>query len=430
MIATLAAKSLASRRLAATLTIVSIALAVALLLAVERIRHQARESFAGTISGTDVIVGARSSPVHLLLFSVFRIGDATNNIDWESYRALASRPEVAWTIPISLGDSHRGFRVLGTTGEYFEHFRHGRSRPLTLASGRPFEKPDEAVIGADVARSLGYGLGQQIVLAHGSGDVAFLQHKDQPFRVTGILASTGTPADRTIHISLRGLDALHVDRGASAVDPLREAARQAAARDRAPAHERAERTHDEDEHAITAFLVGLKQRGAALSFQRKVNEFAAEPLTAILPGATLLEVWSIVAVAERALFAISVLVIAVGLCGMLVALLTNLNERRREMAVLRSVGARPLDVFALIVGEATLLTLLGIAFGVAAVEIGLWAAERWLPASLGFAMEGGGPTAPELGLLVVVAAAGALVGMIPAYRIYRLSLADGMAIRV
>jgi putative ABC transport system permease protein len=320
--------------------------------------------------------------------------------------------------------------VLGTTGEYFEHFRHGRSRPLTLASGRPFEKPDEAVIGADVARSLGYGLGQQIVLAHGSGDVAFLQHKDQPFRVTGILASTGTPADRTIHISLRGLDALHVDRGASAVDPLREAARQAAARDRAPAHERAERTHDEDEHAITAFLVGLKQRGAALSFQRKVNEFAAEPLTAILPGATLLEVWSIVAVAERALFAISVLVIAVGLCGMLVALLTNLNERRREMAVLRSVGARPLDVFALIVGEATLLTLLGIAFGVAAVEIGLWAAERWLPASLGFAMEGGGPTAPELGLLVVVAAAGALVGMIPAYRIYRLSLADGMAIRV
>jgi putative ABC transport system permease protein len=321
--------------------------------------------------------------------------------------------------------------VLGTTGDYFEHFRYARGRPLTFASGRPFHDSGEAVMGADVARSLGYDLGQEIVLAHGSGDVAFLLHKDQPFRVAGILASTGTPADRTIHVSLEGLDALHDNERAAAADPLQEAARQEAARDRVHTHERTEHVQGENDHVkITAFLVGLKSRGAALAFQRRVNEFAAEPLTAILPGATLLEVWSIVGVAERALFAVSVLVIMVGLCGMLVALLTSLSERRREMAVLRSVGARPLHVFTLIVGEAALLTLLGIAIGVAAVEIGLWAADHWFPSALGFVMDGGGPTARELALLILVAAAGALVGMIPAYRIYRLSLTDGMAIRL
>src|SRR5215468_8728951 len=138
MILQLALKSLRNRRLTAALTVLSIALAMVLLLGVERIRSEARESFASTISGTDLIVGARSSPVHLLLYSVFRIGNPTNNVRWESFETIAARPEVAWAIPISLGDSHRGFRVLGTTPAYFEHFRYGRGRKLELASGKPF----------------------------------------------------------------------------------------------------------------------------------------------------------------------------------------------------------------------------------------------------------------------------------------------------
>src|SRR5262245_43687509 len=121
MIVSLAWKSLRNRRATAALTVASIALAVALLLAVERIREQTREGFASTVSGIDLIVGARTSPVHLLLFSVFRIGDATNNVRFDTYRTIAGWPEVAWTIPLSLGDSHRGYRVVGTTGDYFEH---------------------------------------------------------------------------------------------------------------------------------------------------------------------------------------------------------------------------------------------------------------------------------------------------------------------
>jgi putative ABC transport system permease protein len=410
VIVSLALKSLRNRRLSASLTVLSIGLAVALLLGVERIRHESRAGFASTVSGTDLIVGARSSPVHLLLSAVFRIGNATNNIGWDSYRALAARPEVAWTIPLSLGDSHRGFRVLGTTQDYFEHFRFARDRGLQLARGRRFAQAHDAVLGAEVAESLGYGLDRQFVIAHGTGEVAFSQHSGQPFRVVGILARTGTPVDRAIHVPLEGIDAVHAEEK-SGHDPL------AAAK------------HDE-ERAITAFLVGLKSRGTALSVQRLVNAYADEPLTAILPGLTLLEVWEIVGAAERALLAVSILVLAVGLAGMLVALLTSVSERRREMAVLRSVGARPSQVFALILGEAALLTLLGIALGLAALYAGLLAGQPWLEARLGLFIGVGWPTVAEAGVMILVAVAGALIGVIPAYRTYRFSLADGMTIRI
>ena len=272
-----------------------------------------------------------------------------------------------------------------------------------------------------------------MAITHGSGEVAFREHGDQPFRVVGILSPTGTPADRTIHVSLNALDALHIEAGSSARDPL-ESARRAATRDTEP---HAHGHKDEKGHAtesngrtISAFLVGLKSRRAALTVQRMANDYPEEPLTAILPGATLLEVWEVVGVAERALFAVSALVVVVGLAGMLIALLTSLSERRREMAVLRSVGARPIQVFALIVGEATFLTLLGIALGVAAVYVGLLAGKTWLESRFGLFIAMDWPSVYEWGLLAVIAAAGVLVGMMPAYRIYRLSLADGMVIRI
>ncbi|MGQ0577577.1 MAG: ABC transporter permease [Betaproteobacteria bacterium] len=421
MILALAIKSLRNRKFTAVLTVLSIALAVMLLLGVERLRSESRESFAATISGTDLVVGARSSPVHLLLFSVFRIGNATNNIRWESYRAIAQRPEVAWTIPLSMGDSHRGFRVLGTTLEYFEHFRFGRDHKLEMARGRVFEDTHDAVLGADVAMKLGYKSGDAIVIAHGAGEVSFSLHEDQPFRVVGVLARTGTPVDRTVHVTLEGMDAVHADAAENAFDPLAAAVRAG--------------EHDQDaekkmQRAITAFLVGLKSRGAALSMQRHVNEFSGEPLSAILPGVTLLEVWEIVGAAEKTLFAVSALVVVVGLAGMLVALLTSLSERRREMAVLRSVGARPLHVFGLILGEAAFLTLLGIALGIAALYLGLLAGRPWLESRLGLFIVVGWPSAYEFALVIVVATAGVLIGLIPAYRIYRYSLADGMSIRI
>ena len=422
MIFALAVKSLRNRKFTAALTVLSIALAVVLLLGVERIRSEARESFASTISGTDLIVGARSSPVHLLLYSVFRIGNATNNVTWDSYRKVASWPEVAWTIPLSLGDSHRGYRVLGTTPDYFEHFRYARERHLELARGKRLADERDAVLGSEVADALRYEVGQSIVIAHGAGDVSFALHEEHPFRVAGVLARTGTPVDRTVHVTLQGMDAVHADhQSPEGTDPLAAALHDQKADDHAGT---------ERKRAITAFLIGLKSRAAALSVQRRVNEYAGEPLTAILPGATLQEVWEITGAAEKTLLAVSVLVVVVGLAGMLVALLTSLSERRREMAILRSVGARPVHVFALILGEAGFLTLSGIALGVAALYAGLLAGQPWLAARLGLLIGVRWPSAHELALMLLVGTAGVLIGLIPAYRIYRYSLADGMTIRI
>jgi putative ABC transport system permease protein len=430
MIVQLAIKSLRNRKFTAALTVLSIALAVLLLLGVERIRQEARESFASTISGTDLIVGARSSPVHLLLYSVFRIGNPTNNLRWDSYRAIVARSDVVWSIPISLGDSHRGYRVLATTKDYFEHFRYARQHRLEFATGEAFGGEHDAVLGADVADSLGYAVGISIVIAHGAGEVSFSLHKEHPFRVTGVLARTGTPVDRTVHITLQGLDAVH---GAHiADDPLAAALREKGVHHASGAGKSdvAGEDNAESKRGISAFLLGLTSRGAALSMQRWVNEYSAEPLTAILPGPTLQEVWEIVGTVEKTLIIVSMLVVVVGMMGMLVALLTSLSERRREMAILRSVGARPVHIFGLLLGEAAFLTGCGVALGIATLYVVLLTGGSWLQSKWGLTVTSGWPSMRELGLIMMVGGAGVLVGAVPAYRIYRHSLADGMTIRV
>ncbi len=415
----LALRSLLNRRFTALLTLLSIALSVTLLLGVERLRHEARNSFANTVSGTDLLVGARSGPVQLLLYAVFRIGNATNNISWQSYQAIAADANVAWAVPLSLGDSHRGFRVLGTTPAYFEHYRVGNRQALRFAQGQAFAGVYDAVLGAEVAAALGYRLGQQIVVAHGAGKVSFAQHDDQPFRVVGILARTGTPVDRTVHVGLAGIEAIHRDWQGGTRLPGRHSG-PATAADAA----------DLTPQSVSAFLVGLKSRIKTFHLQRQINEYPDEPLLAVLPGVALQELWQVIGVAENALLVVSGFVVAVGLFGMLAALLTSLQERRREMAILRSVGARPGHVFALIMGEAGFLTLLGAGLGLALLYTALLLAQPLIASHLGLYIAIGWPTPTELGMLSAVLAAGILIGCIPSYRAYRYSLADGMTIRV
>lgn len=414
----LALKSLVNRRVTALLTVISIALSVALLIGVERLRTEARASFANTLSGTDLIVGARSGPVQLLLYTVFRIGDATNNISWKSYQDIAANPKVNWTVPISLGDSHRGFRVLGTTPAYFEHYRYARDRQLVIAEGKQFSDLYDAVLGAEVADKLGYQIGDSIIVAHGASDVSFARHDDKPFKVVGILARTGTPVDRTVHVGLEAIEAIHVDwQGGAPVPGLSISAEQTRRMNLIP-------------KAITGALVGLKSKIATFQVQRFINDYPEEPLSAILPGVALTQLWELIGIAENALLIVSAFVVVVGLFGMLTALLTGLNERRREMAILRSVGARPGHVFALIMGEAGFLTLLGTVLGIALLYLLLLVGQPIIESRFGIFIQIGGLSSYEFILLGAVVAAGFLVGSIPSYRAYRLSLADGLSVRV
>jgi len=417
IIVRLALQSLANRWLTALLTIFSIALSVMLLLGVEKVRTGARQSFADTISGTDLIVGARSGSLNLLLYSVFRIGNATNNITWKTYQDIAARPDIAWIIPISLGDSHHGFRVMGTTPDYFKlyHYRHGQ--PLQFASGAPFSDLFDAVIGADVAAELGYKTGDKIIVAHGLGSVSFVEHDDKPFRVSGVLAKTGTPVDRTVHVSLAAIEAIHVDWQSGARIPRQSVSAEEV------------RKMNLEPKAITAAFIGLKSKLAAFRLQRAINEYPEEPLSAILPGAALQELWGLVGTAETALSAVSGMVVVTALLGMVTMILTTLNERRREMAILRSVGARPLTILSLLVTEAGLLTFCGVALGTVLLYVALIALQPFIDRTYGLHIAIDPPTWDQLTVLAAIVGAGFIAGLLPALRAYRLSLADGMTVR-
>lgn len=417
----IALRSLANRRFTALLTIFAIALSITLLLAVERVRTETRTSFASTISSTDLIVGARSGSVNLLLYSVFRIGNATNNIRWSSFEHFAKHPKVAWAVPMSLGDSHHGYRVLGTSEDYFTHYQYSQKQHLKLRDGRFFsnQAPFEVVLGAEVADALNYQLGQEIVLAHGVATVSLVNHDDKPFTTVGILERTGTPVDRTLHIALAGMEAIHIDwqHGAPAYGNQKISAEQALQMDLQPKE-------------ITAMLLGLNSRIATFAVQREINQWRGEPLLAILPGVALQELWSLMGTAEQALFIVSLFVVLTGLIGMLTAILTSLNERRREMAILRSVGARPWHIAGLLILEAFALALAGISLGVALLYLGIAVAQAPLQSHYGLYLPFSAPTLYEWTLLGAVLLAGILMGAVPAWRAYRQSLADGLNIRL
>lgn len=431
----LAARSAWNRRYNLLLMIVVIALSTALLLGVERIRQQVRAGFSQSVSGTDLIVGARGSPMQLMLYTVFHLGSATNDMSWDSARRIAAHPLVAWTIPVSLGDSHRGFPVLATNGDYFRYYRYGAQHPLRLAEGQPLDaRPDglfDAVIGAEVARALHYKLGDRIVLSHGDagGDAdgdehdhgplgAHHAHADKPFVVTGILAPTGTPVDRTVHITLEAMEAIHLDWQAGAPIPGMSISQQLVRKfDLTPRH-------------VAGLLVGLKLRSRVFAMQREIADDKQEPLMAVLPGVALDELWDMIGVAETGMRLMSVLVIAVGLAGLISSILAALGERRRELAILRAVGARPLDLLWLLAAEGFCLMLAGTLAGYLLVTVASVAVAPWLQASLGIALPVAWPQASdlarELWLLAAIVAAGAVASLLPGWRAYRLSLADGL----
>jgi putative ABC transport system permease protein len=418
----LAARSAWNRRYVLSLVVASIALATLLLLTIERVRQDVRQGFAQAVSGTDLIVGARTGPVQLLLYSVFRIGNATNNIGWASAEAVGAMPGVAWTVPISLGDSHRGFPVVGTTRAYFDRFAYGDGRRLALAQGRVWaEGVDgvyEAVLGADVAARLGHAPGARLVLSHGDGRMAANDHADKPFTVVGVLARTGTPVDRSVHVPLEGLEAIHLDWIAGVPLPsLRTTPEQALQRDLQP-------------KAVTALLVGLERRTAVFSVQRRIADFRAEPLMAVLPGVALDELWTLVGAGERALLLVATLVAIVSSAGLVAVILAGLEQRRRELAILRAVGAGPRVVALLLAIEGSLVTAAGVLLGLAATALALAAAAPWALAEHGIVLRPLALGAAEARWIALLLAGGVLASAVPGWRAYRIALADGLQPRL
>ena len=413
----LALASAWNRRWTLALTVIAVALAVLLLLGVERVRGAARASFAASVSGTDLVVGARSGPIQLMLLAIFRLGNASANMSWKSYETIAADPGVAWSVPISLGDSHRGFPVVGTTSAYFERFRYGRSIALAFAAGKPFVGVFDAVLGAEVAARLRLQVGDRIILSHGTS-LAGPEHGDKPFTVVGVLERTGTPVDRSVHVSLEGIEAIHLGWQAGMPPPGFAIPAELV------------KKFDLSPKSITAALVGLKSRAAVFEAQRRFNGHAEEALSAVMPGIALDELWDTLDAAERALSALAILVVLVSLAGLVAVLLAGLGERRRELAILRSVGAGPRAIVGLVIAEMLIVTFVGAIIGLAGLSLVCVAAGPAIAAYAGLSVLPVLPSAAEWIALAAVLIVGALAGLLPALRALRYSLADGLTPRL
>ena len=403
--------SLRTRKTSATLIVVAIALSLVMIVGIERLRHQVRANFASTVSGIDLIVSARGGPMNILLYSVFRLSDPTAGIRWQTVEHLADHPDVKWWIPIALGDSHRGFPVVATNDSYLAHYRYGRDRALSLASGAWFAGADQVVLGSAVAQRLGYRLGDDIVLAHGASGPAIIEHDNHPFTVVGVLAATGTPVDQSVHISLAGMAAIHSGGlFRSGLPPL--PGQQADTPD-----------------SVNAVMLGLQRRTAVLSLQRELSRYKAEPLSAIIPGVQLQRLWRMTAVGENALRATSLAVLLVALLVLVSTILAALEGRRHELAVLRAAGAGRLAVYGVIVGESLFLTLIGSLLGLTLLFVAQWTLAPLALAEWSLRLPDSFLSLRELPTLAAILLAGSLAGMIPAEKAFRNSLADGLTPR-
>ena len=420
-----AAKSLRYRLSGVILTTIAVALSVFVLLGVEHVRQESRSSFASTVSGVDLIVGARTGDINLLLLSVFRIGSASANVSWESVEAINEHPQVDWVVPLSLGDSHRGYRVVGTTEGFFDRYHYGRKQPITFDTGSQFSETADVVLGAAVAKSLGYGIGDSLILSHGVADTSFVHHDQVPFTVVGLLSPTGTPVDNALFVSLEAIDAMHAD----------EETAQEHGHDEHESHDDHNGHDEHDEHdahdhsgplgSVSAVLVGLDGPFATLQVQRWINEFEDEALLGILPGVTLTQLWDIMARIEDTLRGIAILVFISSLFGLNAMLLASMRERRQEIGILRSIGAPSLFILGMLVVESLLIVIVGIVLAIGCLIVAIGAVNGFLMSEVGISFSYQILYPTSLIALTLIVLVSVFMSLLPAWQAYRLSTSPG-----
>lgn len=436
LVFTLLGRSFIDRRFSLGLIVLALAAAVALYVSVQNIQRMTRASFESSISNVDLVVGARGSDIQILLNTVFGIGQTASLISDDSVAAIAKFDQIDWHAPISLGDSHRGFRVIGTTNALFQHVLPDAAQKVG------FDEVLQAIIGPDVALALGYREGDGIVLQHGIAEYG-AAHDDLPFRIIKILRRTGTPFDRAVFIPLQASEAIHRGwRGGQRLvkltpEQVEKPKKKVASRPHDDEHgHNAHHDDDHEEHdahlhgpsGIDAVFIGLTDRRMVVQMQRNVAEYEGESLMAVIPGVTLSRIWQIIGFAERGFLAINVLIIALVLLSMVAMTALSADNRRREMAILRALGAAPRTLAALMIAEALVLSLaaallgIGFAAGFSLIAQDIMATRYGLTAGSGFHLA-------DAYLAFYLVPAALLANLVPAIRLYRRSVNDGIMVR-
>jgi putative ABC transport system permease protein len=389
-----------SRKLTSALLILSISMSTMLFIGIQKISDGAKKSFSHSLSGTDLLIGARSGDIQLLLYTIFRQGKPVANMSWDSVMAIKANKNVDWLVPISLGDSHKHFPVLGTNNAYFNHYRYGNKINLKL-DGRPFKRPFEAVIGSQVAKKLNYSLGQKIHLSHGISQGNLPIHAHHSFQITGILKPTGTPVDKTIHVPQEGITAIHLNWSqqktkALNIDEL-----------------------DLTPSSVTSCLVGLKSKFSIFSFQQTITQWKKEPLMAIIPGVTLAQLWRNMSTIDTAFLIVTIGVTLIAFIGLLLGLFLSLQQRNNELAILRLMGAHPRQLSIMLLLESTIITMLSVLFGGILTRLIGWFMHPMLEERLGLILNTHAITSTEIYFSLSVVGCGIFIGLIPAVFAYK-----------
>lgn len=403
--------SLLNRKATVLLTMAAVIISIFVVLTVQQLDRQIKHSFTRSVSSVDLIVGGKTGQLNLLLSSIFRIGQPSNAISWQSYQNLKQHKLVNWAVPVVLGDSHKGYSVVATTSDFFKHYKYAQKQALELASGQAFQDSADiaqVVLGAEVAAKLGYQVGDRIILSHGVGRTSFAHHDHIKFEVVGVLQQTATPVDQSVHISVMALDLMHDQHK----------------------HQQKHQQHDHDHHEhahspekVTAVLVGLKSKIASLTMQAMINNNNKEPMLAIMPGVALTELWQIMKIVERVLYFISLLVLLASFFSIGAMMLATMQQRKREIAIFRALGAHPRFVFLLIQCEVLFITLSSAVVAAASCYLMTKLLAQYISQHFGLYIEADLFAHSESYQLIAVICVGALVAAcIPAIQAYRQAL--------
>jgi putative ABC transport system permease protein len=441
-------KNMRQRALATTLTTISVSLAVALTVAIVHIKRGMEDRFQQSTVGYEMVVGAKGSPLQLVLNTVFNLDISPGNIPWSVVEKLRADKRVKVAVPFSVGDNYHGFRIIGTTDLFGEAFgysltqgrwfnfsedalrdafseanEHAHERIAREHGEKPIEHAghhhaaSEAVIGATVARETGLHVGQTFIAAHGlEATPDAEQHTDNPWTVVGVLAETGTAVDRGLYINL---DSFYHIEGHEVRDSAKAGAAQTTP------HKEEEKDSDPDPGQVSAVAVKLTSPVHALGLYREIND--GSDAMAAFPAVEVRKLFSIVGNIDLILLAQAILIGIVAGVAIAVSIYNSMSERRREIAILRALGARRNVIFAIVVLEAVSICAVGAVLGIAGGHIIVAGTNTVLHRVSGFTVEPLSFQPVELFIIAGCILLGALSGIGPAARAYRTEVAEHLA---
>ncbi|MCB9205126.1 MAG: FtsX-like permease family protein [Flavobacteriales bacterium] len=404
----LAYANLKEHFLTTALSVMLLSIGVGMVSFIVTVSEQLNDRFNRDIRGIDMVVGAKGSPLQLILSAVYQIDNPTGNIPLSEVSKIQRHPLVKYSIPLSYGDSYQGFRIVGTDTLYLSHFR------AKFREGKPWQKSMDVVLGSTAAERLGMGLGSHFHGTHGFEKEGHA-HDEMHYNVVGILEPTGTVADRLILTSTESVWDIHHHE--EEVEVGGEHAHEEGEEHDHHEHETEEHDHEQESVEITALLVKFKNPMGMMQLPRFINEKTS--MQAALPAIEINRLYELMGIGFSTLQTIGILIMIIAALSVFISLLNSLKERKYELALLRSLGASPAKLFGLVIQESLLLCFAGYAFGIILGRIAIMTLSSFGEEQFHFSVSQSGVSTVEIWLLPFTLGVGLVAAIIPAVRAYR-----------